>query len=313
MLKENFKTKILKIGHIIINLNIDNIEVLNKLTDKYRNFIKVLSQNSSIPFKMPEESENFFSNNTSKYFKHGDLWIINFKNTGLIIINKKSFKVTGYAYEKSILSSEYNLEDFFHPIFELFRQNNLYPVHSAALEHKGIGFLISGKSGQGKSTLNVDLLSNGFTSLADDRCFLRKNEKTTKFEIIGQYENPRVYINNINHLKSLSEFCLMNKNRKDKLSIDLEKYINLKKNIYSDLKYIIFPFWSPKNKSTIEKLSTSNAIVSFLPLTMICLDKSINKEHFEFLSNVFNNIPSYKIILGHDRKNWSKIILNLFD
>lgn len=58
----------------------------------------------------------------------------------------------------------------------LLRARGWYPLHAAALVYDGRGILLPARSGQGKSTIALSLLRNGWTALSDDTVLLRFEE-----------------------------------------------------------------------------------------------------------------------------------------
>ena len=60
-------------------------------------------------------------------------------------------------------------------IMELLRRRRLYPLHGACLARDGVGVLVCGSAGSGKSTLSLALLQAGLSFLGDDLAFLRED------------------------------------------------------------------------------------------------------------------------------------------
>ncbi|WP_103019779.1 hypothetical protein [Salinibacter altiplanensis] len=58
----------------------------------------------------------------------------------------------------------------------LCRHRGWFPLHAAALAHDGRGLLCPARSGQGKTTVALSLLRNGWAHVSDDTVLLREEE-----------------------------------------------------------------------------------------------------------------------------------------
>lgn len=265
------------------------------------------ANNERISYLIPEEARPIHENEYAQYFTFRHLWIVKYRTAGYIVINRSSNKATALVYYKYIMESPAHLEDFMHPIVELLRHNGLYAHHAAAVSNEDGGLLLLGKSGQGKTTLSIDLLSHGFDFLADDRCLIKEDDQG--FEALSLYEPARFFSANIGHIPKLSRLEDMPMLPNGKNFVDLKAYYPGRIIRSTPLKGLLFPHWSPNEESRIEPLTTAQAIIDLLPLTMVCFDPSTSKAHFEFSSRMVRSIPSARIVLGGDRENWHKLAL----
>lgn len=62
---------------------------------------------------------------------------------------------------------------FFLPLLFLLPRHGFYGLHANGLVRNGVGFLIAGGSGRGKTTLTLSLLRQGWSYLSDDTIMLR--------------------------------------------------------------------------------------------------------------------------------------------
>jgi hypothetical protein len=321
MPKPNTRSKYFRIGHVDIHVISTERSLLEMIGSWMKDFEfsngKEMEEpivftlidcvtDHSLPFHVPKHAKLTFENNTARYFAYKNLWIVDFNQIGIMIINRSSNKITGFVHHQYLLESLSRFEDFMHPLSELLRQKKLYPHHAASVGKLGHGLLLLGKSGQGKTTLTVDLINNGFDFLSDDRCFLR--EIDDRIEMIGFYEPFKIFASNVTHISTLNNLQGLSTTTGNKKSLDIHHYYPEKKQMKSHLRGILFPSWFPGEMSRLEMVPPGKALMDLLPLTMFCFDQASSKTHFEFAGRLVNQIPSARLIMGSDRENWSKLV-----
>lgn len=261
-----------------------------------------LDTGSPLPFRVPDEAVLTFENETAKYFSYRGLWIAEFHPTGIMIINRVSNKITGFAYRDLLLESDWGFEDFLHPLYELIRQQHLYPCHAASVSWEGHGLMLMGKSGMGKSTLSTDLIHHGFDFLSDDRCFVRQTNEG--LEMFGFYEPFKLFASNIAHIPELRKTDAAMDASSHKNDLDVRLHYPRQVILHSRIDGVLFPYWSPGEKSRLESIPPGQALLEMLPLTMVCFDAASSRAHFDFCGRFVRQVPAAKLILGDDRSEW---------
>jgi len=282
---------------------------MSKITSPTIRFTMIgFKSNERVPFPLPVDANLLYKNHFTQYYAYRDLWII-LLQSATVIINRSSNKIVAFAHYNDLRKSKY-LEDFMHPLFELLRQNGVYAHHAAAVSKAGQGLLLLGKSGQGKTTLSVDLLSRGFDFLADDRCFLRENE--VGWEVLGFYEPIRYYPDNVDHIQEvhkmkndLTQPVMSN----GKAQLDLYPLYSQRIIDCSHVAGLVFPSHSPEEQtSRLEPMTTSEALITLLPLTMVCFDRTTSRSHFDFCVRLTTSLPAVKLVMGQDRERWHELV-----
>ena len=315
-------TKYFEIGHVTFSIVSGSLPLLDAIGGWLDDFevtahrgsshsiqveLHAVEQDQPLPVKPPAEAVLVHESNEAKYYTHNNQWIVEGKKTGISMVDRSRLNIVAYVHPAYLLESLWNLENFMHPLVELMRQQGLYICHSAGVSLEGCGLLLAGKSGQGKSTLSVDLLNNGFSFLADDRVFLR--EADGGFEMIGFYEPVKLFASNISHIPALHQSDVFKASSSDrKNDVDMRLYYPETMKRSSELKGVVFPVWSPGQKSQIESVGPGKALLELLPLTLVCFDRDTSKAHFGVLAKLVQ-LPAVKLIMGGDRENWHKVVL----
>lgn len=319
-MKNKISFRHFNIGHVKLNLGSNHSKLLDCLYSYFQYIvcdtndtceeisIIILSfdQKEPLPFVYPQDSQVFLGGTNAKYFSYKELLITEFPSLGRVVINKSKGKFLGFTYASQLLSSDTDLEDFLHPLWELFRHYGLYSYHSGAICYKEHGLLIAGKSGRGKTTLTIDLISHGFEFLSDDRCLLR--EAGNSIEIIGFGEPVRIYPPNATHIEELA--YLKDYDHKSKYALSVETVYPELIRRDCPLSGIIFPSWSPGEKTRLEPITTTQALLELLPLSMVCFDVNTSKRHFDFNYQLVSKFPSVILKMGDDKEHWHTLVID---
>lgn len=125
---------------------------------------------------------------------------------------------TTITFQKDEKAHAHDLEKYFfsNAFGALSYQRNCIPIHGGVFIHKGKGILVSGISGNGKSTLLASLYLKGYELLSDDISNLEiKNGK-----LFAQPSFPSVLL-----WKDTADQLNIDLNSVPKLRSDMEKYI----------------------------------------------------------------------------------------
>ena len=232
--------------------------------------------NERVRFPLPADARLLYKHkdDASSYYEYRGLWLI-FLQTAIVLINRALNRIVAFVHYNDLKKPQYQ-EGFMHPLLELLRENGIFVLHAAAVSLEGRGLLLPGKSGQGKTALAAELLRNGFDLAADGCCFIGDHGACP--EVFGFCEPS----------SRSPEIPIMDKCR---------------------LSAILFPYDSPHEPvSRIEPMTRSEALMTVLPLTMICLDQTTSQSHFSFCAKLVKSLPAAKLILGQDRERWHELV-----
>lgn len=285
-------------------------EPVEEICDKaIRIGIYGFDEGQELPCPIPDDAKCLFKDSNVEYHAYRDRWLIGYPKFGRIILDLKKEKMLCMAYRDEILSSDWDFEEYMHPLSELLRKHRLYQYHSAAVCWEGKGLMIIGRKGRGKSTLSIDLLDNGFDFLSDDRCFLKEHD--CGIEVTGFHEAVRFFPSNMEHIRPLRGVDNGGPGMKTQLYLD--KYYPDRMVRRTNLHCIIFPYWSPETKSSLEPVSSGDMLKELLPSTMMCLDPEISSSHFEFNCMLAEKIPAARLFMGYDRDSWHRLVIDFIE
>ena len=111
----------------------------------------------------------------SLFQDHHDL-ILEFQDIGLWRIHGATGHAEGYLLQdqRDILAKDPKCWFFSLPLIELLKWKGLYLIHAVVLEKHGVGLMLTGPPGRGKTTAGLALTRAGYQFLSDDMPFLRE-------------------------------------------------------------------------------------------------------------------------------------------
>ncbi len=238
--------------------------------------------------------------------------IADYHDQGLIVIDFASETAQIYVVEPEAMHEDVRVSYFHYALIELLKRRGFYTLHATALEKNGLGILIPGCSGRGKTTAFVSLLRSGYRCLSDDHPLL--HEIHGELELLAFEEKVDILESS---LKFFPEF---HNAGKDILPDGLWKRFFYIEDFYKDgfamscqPRMLVFPQVVDSPKSWVEPLGKSRALEELLPETMDVFDKTIAKLEFSFLSRLVNQLDCYQLYFGHDVLELPNLITPLLE
>jgi len=273
--------------------------------------IYLFSVGESLPLVIPENAQHIHSGYISEHFSYQGLWLIDFQGRARWVADRERKLLLGFVQSRYLQDKEkpWLLEVLVHPMFELLRKRGLYLIHAGGVGLGEKGVLIAGEAGSGKTTLVIELVRQRFRFLSDDRCFF--HSAGSGFEILSFPEPVRVYSPNVAELPELQFLRGYEHEEHLKRSFHIEEVYPHCILDRAQLKTVVFPRWGYHGKSRLEAISPSEALREILPLTLEFFFPDTAKAHFQFIGDVVEKIPCFRLYLGRDRGKWHRIVKEL--
>ncbi len=189
-------------------------------------------------------------------------------------------------------------------IFWFLHKHGIYALHSNCLEKNGIGILLVGSSGSGKSTTAISLIRQGWNYISDDVTLLRRNSHSLieAIALPGRFSIDPHLASNYPELNNLIQNASLDGNKN-------KKFIDIK-SLYPDRflprcipeKIImIFPRVVSKSKSQlipIDKTQVLTHLIENSPGIMVDKEKAIKQ--IEVLKHLMNQATLCQMLSGQD-------------
>lgn len=229
----------------------------------------------------------------------GRLLIADFGQEGLIVIDGDALKAHGYLVEPERMHSDICASFYHFAMMELLKRRDLYTFHATALERQGLGVLIPGYSGSGKTTAFLSLLRSGYRYLSDDHPFLRADRGHV--ELLPFPMKINVTDTTMSFFPELRRAGprLIHPSR-PKAYFHYEDVYPGPLGSACEPAIILFPHVIDAPVSCLELLSKSAALNEILPHCLLVFDPHVAKKEFEALVTLIRQADCYRLHFGQD-------------
>jgi len=254
---------------------------------------------SFVPFNTSKKAVVIFNGSGILVSKYIDTCYIQTKSSFAKLELKKGLATidVNSSFWKSNLKTR--IDFFLLVLLWLFREKELYALHSNCLINGGNQLLILGKSGSGKSTFSINLINKGWSYLSDDITLIRKTKK-------GIQALPLL------KLCSVRE-DVYNKYFASDYRIDNKKHIGQKRlidlaSIYPDKfesscipNLLLFPKITNNISTKIIPLNLLQTIFGLIDNSGgIMIDREVVVKQIDVLNKLLKQSVGFKIHLGQD-------------
>ncbi len=189
---------------------------------------------------------------------------------------------------------------FLRPLFLFLRKFGMVFVHASLVAKGGLGTLIMGSAGSGKSTLSIAFLRDGFSYFCDEHPILTlKGNRVFGLSFVNRIGIPRISMNNFPELECYSQWNPIVKkffvNPDDIAEGDLGSQCRINR--------IIFPEFSKTGKLKIKKLTPLELFKKLLKDDYLVPDRRtfnpyewrLGLKHFAIIGSLANKVKGFSV------------------
>lgn len=183
-------------------------------------------------------------------------------------------------------------------LIELLKRRGLYNVHAAGLAFNGKGFLLSGNSGAGKTTLAVGLVRAGFDFLSDDTLFLTTSRGDLRvLSFPDQSDVADETVSMFPELCAASNPAGLRVGPKSQIRV--EEFYGV--NTVWDCRpaVVVFPRIGHTARSVLTPVDQDEALLELLP-NMFLTDGASSQAHLDALTRLAREAQCYRLETGRD-------------
>lgn len=183
-------------------------------------------------------------------------------------------------------------------IVEILKYHNLYFLHSAALYSGGMGYLISGDGGCGKTTISLSLVRGGFKYVSDDSLFIQElNEEIVVCPLYTSFHIDQ-------DLAERFPEMVRGKNLRIpdgvKVSVDISQTFPASFIPYIRPDVVIFPSIKSNEESQLHPISRIEVYRRLLKQTVLAADKVVSRNHIRTLGKLVKQTVGFELLSGGD-------------
>jgi hypothetical protein len=238
--------------------------------------------------------------------------ILDVHHQGVMVIDRERGMVQGYFFQTVATNLE-SLESFFrYALAELLKYRSLFMLNGAALERDGLGLLIAGSSGCGKTTALLSLLRSGYRYLSDDHPLLLDGD--SGIQLLAAPMKVEV-------TEQTVALCPELRNARPALfrqgvykkSFHVEDIHPVSTTWRCKPAMILFPHLTKISHSCLEPLSKSAALHALMPQLSFIHDEAAATREFKALSNLVALATCYRLHFGTDVLDLPQLVTPLLD
>jgi len=197
------------------------------------------------------------------------------------------------------------------PISENLKYNSLYSLHSAALLCNGVGYLISGDSGSGKTTSTLCLISAGSKYVSDDVVLLEEiNGEIFAHSLAKTLNVDRVLAGRFLHTVNKDNFP---SETGFKMPLDITHIIpdSFIPHLRPDV--IIFVKKDLNTNSRISPLSQMEVYRRLLKQAVLATSKEVSRNQLQAYGKLVRQVQGFELLNGRDIYRQPETLVSLIE
>jgi len=174
-------------------------------------------------------------------------------------------------------------------------QHGLFALHAAAFRNKGgLGILLVGASGSGKSTIAFSAFSGGYPYVSDENVLCRRDVDGIRLlpfvnQIGLRGDAPgKIFYDILEHHPQYT-FC----------------------QIPADI--VVFPRVTAGRVSTLESITDRRTVIHTLLQNIIWVNDKVLREQQAYLLEELSGLPAYSLLLGEDHKQRPQVAIGVLN
>jgi hypothetical protein len=183
------------------------------------------------------------------------------------------------------------------PLIETMKSAGRFYLHAAALAHNGIGYLISGDGGCGKTTSALNLVRSGFDYVSDDSLLLDHRDGVVRAYpwSLDFHVSPGI-CGRYDELQHLSAALAAG----EKCSVDVSRYFKGVPKKWIEPNVIIFPRICSRKTSILSPIDSMEVFTRLMRQTILGSDPVLAKRHLELIKVLVQKAQGFELLGGAD-------------
>jgi hypothetical protein len=216
------------------------------------------------------------------------------------VLDRVGNRITGWVISADLLS-QYELGRPWHSELLLWQHDcGLQPLHAGFIERDGIGVLLGGPGGSGKSTTSLACMQEGWAYLADD--YVSVERTPTGIVAYGAYNSAHLDPTHLQRFPRLVPDAIHGKlAREDKSLVLASNLQNVRLSGKAGLRLIAFPRVVDRPESSWRPATKAESLLRIAPSSLLLLPYvQLGHSAFRTMSEVVGAVPTAWLDVGRD-------------
>jgi len=197
-------------------------------------------------------------------------------------------------------------------LYQHLRRRGLHLIHASAIGEHGRAALITGQSGAGKTTTMLTCVAAGFQFLGDDTTLLQRSP-AGQVDVITMLSTMDLTDNTAAWFPELAAYLSPERSHTGKRQIILSEAYPASVAAQARVSAILAPEITGRADTTLAPANRSALLSDLLYYSVDLHDEALTRQHVEFLAQVVERTPVYRLLLGHDRRQIPQVISQLLE
>jgi hypothetical protein len=184
------------------------------------------------------------------------------------------------------------------PLIETMRAVGRFYLHAAALHHKGIGYLICGDGGCGKTTSALNLVRSGFDYVSDDSLLL--DNRAGVIRAYPWYQNFHLSEDICLRYDELDFISTVDFAEGEKISLDISRFFKGKPVKWINPDVILFPQICSRRTSVLSPLAPMDMFTRLIKQILLPSDPVLAKQQLDMLKRLVQSTCGFEVLGGKD-------------
>lgn len=184
------------------------------------------------------------------------------------------------------------------PLIETLKLAGRFYLHAAALSHNGIGYLITGDGGSGKTTSALNLVRNGFDYVSDDSLIFEKRDGV--IQVCPWYYEFHISPDICRCYDELQHLFAEDLAEGEKFSVDVSRYFKGAPKNWIAPDVILFPRICSRKTSMLSPLGHMEMFTRLIKQIPLGLDPVLTERQLEMIKTLVHQTRGYALLAGRD-------------
>lgn len=184
------------------------------------------------------------------------------------------------------------------PLIEAMKSAGRFYLHAAALSHNGVGYLISGDGGCGKTTSALTLVRSGFDYVSDDSLLL--DDRAGVIRAYPWYRDFHVSPDIWARYDELNHIATEDLAEGEKFSVDVSRYFKGAPKKWIEPDVILFPRITSRKTSILNPLSPMEIFTRLMKQILLGSDPVLVEQQLEMIKKLVQETDGFELLSGED-------------
>jgi hypothetical protein len=184
------------------------------------------------------------------------------------------------------------------PLLESMRVAGRFYLHAAALSHNGVGYLVSGDGGSGKTTTALNLVKCGFDYVSDDSLLMDRYDGDIR--VFAWYRDFHLSADMCQRYEELNVIMTDDLDEGEKVSIDVAQFFKGTQRDWIEPDVILFPQIVSQPESSLSPLTPMQTFMRLIKQILIGSDADSAAHQLETVRTLVQRTCGFELKAGRD-------------